>query len=153
MPEDAKAGSLKRHPRAWTQKLNLRKKMIVMTKKSTAKGIVAAAIASALTFGAAAAPALAIPQLPTENDAIVAQSAEIGTDAAYHIASSWYNVDEEHIDQVSFEITDYEGHVCYEVTMHEDWWYNPVLDDWFGNHTYVVYVGAVTGNVYGAYDF
>ena len=119
--------------------------------KNTAKTIVAATLASALALAGAAAPALATTA--TTEPAIVAQSQELTPLDALYIAEDWMMVPDYHVDWFYCEQVSYNGHECYEITFHEARWYNPELGWVMGDNMYVVYVGAVTGNVYGWYSF
>lgn len=123
-----------------------------MTRTSV-RTLVAAALASALTLGVAAAPALAQPAGGTTEPVIVAQSQELSPDFAVAVAVAYYNVDWDHVETADWEMVTYDNHVCYEVTFHEGEWWNSELGWWCGNHDYIVYVGAVTSEIYGAYDF
>ena len=103
--------------------------------KTTAKGIVAAAIAAALTAGTAAAPALAYPYVRSQEApvAIVAQS--VGSDDAIAAA----------VDATP---------ICWVDVSATDWYYDCDRDDYVVTVTatwgdsWVVWVDAATGNAY-----
>lgn len=126
---------------------------MIKTAKTSAHTLVVAALASALTLGVTAAPAFAQPVGCATAPIVVAQSNVISPSFAVDIARAYYNVDFDHVDAVDCELVTYDNHLCYEVRFHEGEWWNPELGWWCGDHNYVVYVGAVISEIYGAYDF
>ena len=103
--------------------------------KTNAKGIVAAAIAAALTAGIAAAPALAAPCVTTEQAPIAVVAQSVGSDDAICAA-----VDATPITWCDVYATDWYydcGRNDYVVTVTANWG-----DSW------VVWVDAATGAAY-----
>ena len=119
-----------------------------MTTRSTAKAIVATAIVSALTLGAAVTPAFASVAQPVAVNLCyngLGRSLE-------SIALEWFGITGEHIWCVHHEMdVKYDWHKCEKLWLEEERWFDEELGEWTGGRTYVAVIDVKTGAVYESY--